>query len=107
MSPGHDVFFRTMRQISRCEIKRGVTMRNGESRSVRSLMEIARGYVRTTLGWRVWMVVVVMMGVMNSNRRAAQEVIAQVPVEDARNTDIVTTTTHMAMPEFESLKAWE
>jgi dienelactone hydrolase len=33
--------------------------------------------------------------------------VAQVPAHDARNTDIVTTNTHLPLPQFTSLKAWE
>jgi dienelactone hydrolase len=38
---------------------------------------------------------------------AAQAPITAVPTEDARNTTIVTTNTHMPLPEFTTLKAWE
>ena len=31
----------------------------------------------------------------------------RVPAQDARNTDIVTTDTHLPLPQFTSLKAWE
>ena len=33
--------------------------------------------------------------------------IGQVPAQDARNTDIITTDTHLPLPQFASLKAWE
>lgn len=32
---------------------------------------------------------------------------AQVPPQDARNTDIITTNTHLPLPRFTTLKAWE
>ena len=32
---------------------------------------------------------------------------AQVPAQDARNTDIITTDTHLPLPRFTSLQAWE
>jgi dienelactone hydrolase len=34
-------------------------------------------------------------------------VCAQVPRQDARNTEIITTDTHLGLPEFTSLNAWE
>lgn len=37
----------------------------------------------------------------------AQQPGVQVPLEDARNTNITTVSTHMSLPEFTSLKAWE
>ncbi|HEY3627695.1 MAG TPA: hypothetical protein VGL00_15495 [Terracidiphilus sp.] len=32
---------------------------------------------------------------------------AQMPAQDARNTEIITTDTHLPLPRFSSLKAWE
>jgi len=37
----------------------------------------------------------------------AKGVFAQVPVQDSRNINVPTTKTHMALPEFHSLEAWE
>src|SRR5579862_6116293 len=37
----------------------------------------------------------------------AQQPGVYVPAEDARNTNITTVTTHMPLPEFTNLKAWE
>ena len=37
----------------------------------------------------------------------AQQPKGDVPAEDARNTHVITTTTHLALPEFASLHAWE
>ena len=47
------------------------------------------------------------MNMVNHSRAAAQESAANAPAEDARNTEIRTTTTHMPLPEFSSLQAWE
>ena len=33
--------------------------------------------------------------------------VAQVPAQDARNTDIIKTDTHLPLPQFSSLEAWE
>ncbi len=38
---------------------------------------------------------------------SARSAFAQVPMQDSRNTNIPTTKTHMALPEFRSLEAWE
>ena len=42
-----------------------------------------------------------------SGARIAAQAKAQVPSEDARNTEIVTTNSHLPLPQFTSLKAWE
>jgi dienelactone hydrolase len=39
--------------------------------------------------------------------QATQQTRDRVPAEDSRNTDIRTTSTHMPVPEFSSLTAWE
>src|SRR6266567_5943424 len=36
-----------------------------------------------------------------------ERVAAQIPAQDARNTNIVTTNTHLPLPQFTSLNAWE
>ena len=38
---------------------------------------------------------------------AAQEPSAQVPNQDARNTEIITADTHLPLPHFDNLQAWE
>jgi hypothetical protein len=45
------------------------------------------------------------MGIAQSP--AAQQPLAHVPAVDARNTEIPTTNTHLPLPAFTSLKAWE
>jgi len=37
----------------------------------------------------------------------AQQPLHQVPAQDARNTDIITTNTKLPLPEFSSLQTWE
>ncbi len=37
----------------------------------------------------------------------AQQPAAHLPAQDARNTDIVTTDTHLPLPQFSDLKTWE
>ena len=39
--------------------------------------------------------------------QAAQQPAAQVPAQDARNTEIRNTDTHLPLPEFTSLQAWQ
>jgi dienelactone hydrolase len=46
---------------------------------------------------------VVWIPLLSSSRRSG----AQIPAQDARNTDIITTDTHLSLPQFASLKAWE
>jgi dienelactone hydrolase len=65
-------------------------------------METSRSYVTVGLRCVTWMVTFVAMTSVNAER-----MFAQAPPEDARNTDIVTVNSHMLLPEFTSLKAWE
>jgi dienelactone hydrolase len=45
--------------------------------------------------------------IVGSPGLAAQQPGAHVPAQDARNASVPTTDTHMPLPEFTSLKAWE
>jgi hypothetical protein len=60
---------------------------------------------------RFWLtirvVILTAMTAAGAQSLAAQEPSGKVPAEDARNTNITTTTTHMPLPEFSSLQAWE
>ena len=47
------------------------------------------------------------MSTTNAHRLDAQQPGAHVPREDSRNTEIRTTDTHLPLPEFTSLAAWE
>jgi hypothetical protein len=45
--------------------------------------------------------------VATSMNVASQPALPQVPQQDARNTEIITTDTHLPLPRFTSLKQWE
>jgi dienelactone hydrolase len=47
------------------------------------------------------------MVVATSALNGASQPTGHVPVQDARNTDIITTDTHLALPQFTDLKEWE
>jgi dienelactone hydrolase len=47
------------------------------------------------------------MVVASSALNGASQPTGQVPEQDARNTEIITTDTHLALPQFTSLNEWE
>ena len=51
--------------------------------------------------------VLIAMCVATAQRLTAQVLAAHAPAQDARNTDITTTDTHLPLPQFNSLKSWE
>jgi len=55
----------------------------------------------------LWIGALVAMNMVNDPHAGAQEPAAKTPAQDARNTEIRTTTTHMPLPEFTSLEAWQ
>ena len=62
----------------------------------------ARGYACI-----VWVVVLVAAHGAGPRSLRAQQAGAHVPVQDARNTDIRNTDTHLPLPNFTSREAWE
>ena len=66
-----------------------------------------RGVRRAGIGLRAgaWMAAFAAMACLLGVRLAAQAVM--VPAEDSRNKDIITTDTHLPLPAFSSLQAWE
>ena len=54
-----------------------------------------------------WLVVLVFSCWVSVTSAGAAQAGTQVPTQDARNTDIVTTDTKLPLPQFSSLKAWE
>lgn len=53
------------------------------------------------------LVVLVFLCAANVTSAGAQQAGSQVPAQDARNTDIITTNTKLPLPQFNSLQAWE
>lgn len=51
--------------------------------------------------------VVLLMTALGAQSSFCRQAGAQVPAQDARNIEMRTTTTHMPLPEFSSLEAWE
>jgi hypothetical protein len=70
-------------------------------------MENANKYVEQWLRSGIRLAVLIAMSVAGIQSLAAQQTNTPVPREDARNVDITTTTTHLPLPAFSSLKAWE
>ena len=70
-------------------------------------MTTARKYAGGWIQVGVWIAVLIAMSSASDQRLVAQQHGSHVPAEDARNTEIPTTTTHLSLPEFTSLKAWE
>jgi dienelactone hydrolase len=68
-------------------------------------MERALKRVGAELRAGMWLAVLAVMTCANSGRLTAQA--GSVPAEDTRNTTIVTTNTHLPLPAFTSLNAWE
>jgi dienelactone hydrolase len=63
-----------------------------------------RKHVEAWLRSGIWIIVLV---AISASRLAGQQAGTRVPAQDARNADIRTVTTHLPLPEFTSLKAWE
>jgi dienelactone hydrolase len=55
----------------------------------------------------IWIAWITAVGAAESSRLAAQQSSAHAPAEDARNTDIRNTDTHLPLPEFTNLRTWE
>ena len=70
-------------------------------------MDDARKVVVTFMRSGILIAFLLAASAAGNQRLAAQEPGAHAPAEDARNTDIRTTETHLPLPEFTSLKAWE
>lgn len=70
-------------------------------------MEYARDFAIRQLRSCSWIVALFAITTVNTHPIAAQQPSAHAPAEDARNTDIRTTSTHLPLPEFTSLSAWE
>ena len=70
-------------------------------------MKNMRNCVRGWLRVGCWVVFLVGMSAAGTLRLAAQLPGAPVPAEDSRNTRIGTVDTHVALPVFTSLAAWE
>ena len=54
-----------------------------------------------------WLAVLLFLGCAGKNLVVVAQTGSQIPADDARNRDIVTTDTHLPLPHFTSLKAWE
>src|ERR1700733_7460289 len=52
-------------------------------------------------------VVLLTLGMRIAQSLSSQQVAAHAPAEDARNTEITTTDTHLPLPAFTSLQSWE
>ncbi len=55
----------------------------------------------------MWVAVIAVVGTACAQRLVAQQPNIHVAAEDSRNTNITTVTTHMPLPEFTNLQAWE
>jgi len=70
-------------------------------------MENVRGCVERRYRSSIWVAIFVAISTVGSLRLAAQQPGSRVPAQDSRNTEIRTVDTHMPLPQFTSLKAWE
>lgn len=70
-------------------------------------MEDARGLVSLRFRSGIWVAILMTMMSATAHRLIAQQPNMHVPAEDARNTNVLNTTSRMPMPTFTSLKAWE
>ena len=70
-------------------------------------MNDARKYGGRFFRIGIWILFVVTLSVANHQRLKAQLPVAHAPAEDARNINIRTVDTHLPLPEFSTLKAWE
>src|ERR1700676_146350 len=55
----------------------------------------------------VWMFGFAIVFAGGASNLASQPTPLHVPAQDARNTEIITTDTHLPLPQFTSVKAWE
>lgn len=55
----------------------------------------------------LWLPVLMLAGCASLSPLRPQQAATIVPANDARNTEIVTTDTHLPLPKFTNLKAWE
>lgn len=70
-------------------------------------MDDARKVVVTFMRSSILIAFLFAASAAGNQRLAAQEPGEHAPSEDARNTDIRNTETHLPLPEFTSLKAWD
>jgi dienelactone hydrolase len=56
---------------------------------------------------RGWIALALVVAIASGRSLVGQQPITHVPAEDSRNTNITTVSTHLTLPEFTSLKAWE
>src|SRR5271170_7509864 len=68
---------------------------------------IMTSYVGVQLESGGWITVTLVVAITSAQSLVGQQPSPHVPAEDTRNTNITTVTTHMPLPEFTSLKAWE
>src|ERR1035438_3382872 len=74
---------------------------------LRNPMENSRNRVYGRLLSVILIAALSTMSTTIDHRLDAQQPSAHVPIEDSRNTEIRTTDTHLPLPEFTSLAAWE
>lgn len=70
-------------------------------------MEPARNSIDGWLQHGIWLAVLLMASTASTQRLPAQRPGSHLQSDDARNTNIRTVDTHVPLPEFTSLKAWE
>ena len=70
-------------------------------------MEDVRMYFTLGLQSRVLIVGLLVMSTTSAQRIKAQQPAGHIPAQDARDTDIRTTDTHLPFPAFSNLPAWE
>jgi dienelactone hydrolase len=68
-------------------------------------MDIARNHFYRRLP--LWLWIALLVAASYTSPLAALQLSPNVPSQDARNTDIRTVDTHMPLPEFSNLQAWE
>jgi dienelactone hydrolase len=56
---------------------------------------------------RGWIALALVVAIASGQSLVGQQPITHVPAEDSRNTNITAVSTHLPLPEFTSLKAWE
>lgn len=65
------------------------------------------GCVFKQFGMRMQITVCILVLSVTADVRLAAQLVQGAPTEDTRNTDIITTNTHLPLPFFSSLKEWE
>ena len=63
-----------------------------------------RGSARAIVRPANFVAVLIVLGVLNLEGQVGGQ---RVPTQDARNTDIITTNTHLPLPQFTNLETWE